>query len=313
MYDQSPYLWKQLKGWIDPAVTGLKKLDGRDPYSSNYQTVDTLYNVSASESLIAIPYATPGTGYLAGFNSDSIVMYAEYFTTTPGRKVIEVLVDMAKVSYVATSDSVRFYLMADGTQPGNVIASQKIFHSETKDNFQLKVDFKNPVPVSTGFYVGWRLSYKSQALLETRQFAVYHAAGRADPLLNTAWFNDGNSWKKFTQHPLQPFPTSLSVRVVTVVNSVADFIDAPAEMEPSFILFPNPAAEVFYIRNTGQAVEAAVTLSDSYGRIVGRRIIKPGNGEISEFETHSLKPGIYLIRIISGSQVESHKVIISGR
>jgi hypothetical protein len=101
--------------------------------------------------------------------------------------------------------------------------------------------------------------------------------------------------------------------VVTAGNSVVDFIDVPVAREPSFTLYPNPSTDVFYIRNTGQAVEATVTLSDSYGRLVARRIIKPGNGEITEFENYALKPGIYLLRIISGLQVESHKVIISGR
>ena len=311
MYDVSGYLWKQLKGWIDPALTGLKRLDGRDPYAANLLTVDTLYNISSTEIPLSEQYISPGSGYLTGFNSDSTVMYAEYFTSPPGRKLSEALIDMSKVVSLMTTDSLRFYLLADGLQPGSVLASQKVFLSEAKDNFTLKIDFKYTVPITTGFYIAWRIWYKSSALTEARQFATFHAPDRVNPALNTAWFNNGTSWKKFTQHPSFPISTSLSVKAVTIGNSVPDATEEPTSKEKQFQIFPNPASESLNIRYNSLNSKTYFTLYDTWGREINTGKIDAGNSGIVTLRTSELKPGIYILTVTSATLFESHKILIT--
>src|SRR5512138_3492917 len=48
-YNFSSILWQQVKGWIDPAVSGALQLDGRDPYALNLLSSDTLTNLASSE------------------------------------------------------------------------------------------------------------------------------------------------------------------------------------------------------------------------------------------------------------------------
>jgi len=311
IYNLSSLLYQQLKGWIDPAVTGLRQLNGRDPYKSNWLTVDTLSNIISGETLQATQYTLPGTGYATGYNSDSLVMYAEHFINPPGHEINEVLINISKANYVTSADSVRFYIFDEGSVPGQVLATEKIFIDEAKDTFMLKVDFKNTVPVAGNFYLGWSIWYKEKASSETRQFAVFHSPDRLLPELNTAWFNDGSGWKKFTEHPFKPMSVSLDVKVVTTGNSVVDEINNTVSPDKKFIVYPNPAGDVIYISSKNKIDRIELVLYDLAGtKIRYEHLLNRFPGEI-RIDIPAIKPGIYMLNFTSPQINESHKVVIT--
>lgn len=310
-YNYSSFLWQQLKGWIDPAVTGLKTYAGRDPYAPNNITVDTLYNIIKGETTSVTKYPVSGNGYATGYNSDSLVMYAEYFANPAGKQISEVLINVGKVNSVLSVDSVSIYVFADGSVPGNILARQNIFLSEAKDAFVLHVDFKNTVPVSSNFYIGWKIWYKDRALTEPRQFAVFQSPDRSNPLQNSAWFNNGLQWKKFTQHPSYPVSASLDVKVITIGNSVIDKIIRVQNPEKQFLIYPNPANHRLSILSQQPHNNVNIEIYDSRGSLVSNE--KAGSvfpGEIY-LDLHDLINGIYFVVIRSGSEREYHKLIIA--
>jgi lysyl endopeptidase len=271
-YNHSSLLYQQLKGWIDPAVTGLKQLNGRDPYAPNWLTADTLTNMGLSEMPAATKYPLPGSGYSTGFNSDSLTVYAEYFKNPAGHGISEVWLNMAKANAVTTNDSIRVYVFSDGPVPGTVLASQKIFIKEAKDTFKLKLDFINTVQVTGNFYIGWKIWYSEKALSETRQFAVFHSPDRLLPEKNTAWFNDGTGWKQFLQHPFMPASVSLDVTVITLGNSVVNKIHEKEAASPGFLIYPNPASGKLVISSQTDAPVVSVRILDLTGN--SRHFIK---------------------------------------
>jgi hypothetical protein len=310
-YNLSSVLYQQLKGWIDPGVTGVKQLNGRDPYQPNWFTVDTLSNISASETLSTTKYTLPGTGYSTGFNSDSLVMYAEHFINPAGREISEVLINIAKANAALSTDSVSVFIFDDGSVPGQILASQRILLSEAKDSFVVKVDFRNTVPVPGNFYIGWRIWYKDKAISETRQFAVFHSPDRIIPLLNTAWFNDGAGWKKFTQHPFSPMSVSLGVKVITTGNSVVDEIRDPAFLISEFIVYPNPVEDMVFISSKNEIPDVELIFTDLAGiNLCHEHLINRFPGEF-RMDLSATKPGIYFLNFISSRIRESHKIIIT--
>ena len=310
-YDLSPVLGQQLKGWIDPSGTGVMQLDGRDPYAPNWLTVDTLSNIKPSESLTNTIYTPPGTGYATGFNSDSLVMYAEYFTNPQGRQIGEILVDISKANWVLSSDSVRFYVLNDGPVPGQVLASQRIWQYEVKDSFLLKVDFNTTIPVTGNFYIGWRIWYKNRAILETRQFAVFHSPDRVLPERNTAWFNDGSGWKTFLEHPLKSMSVSLSVSVVAVGNPALNEKKIPGLPARQFTVYPNPAKDVVIISTVSPLQDIDLTVTDLSGTTLSyEHFSNRFPGEVS-LNVADLKPGIYFLNFKSTKIKESYKVLIT--
>lgn len=310
-YNYSSYLWQQLKGWIDPAVTGLRTYAGRDPYAPNNLTVDTLYNILQGETTLVTKYTPAGNGYATGYNSDSLVMYAEYFSNPAGREISEVLINLGNVNSVASADSASIYILADGASPGNILARQKILLSEAKNEFVLHVDFKNTIPVNGNFYVGWSIWYKENAMTELRQFAVFQSPDRSNPALNTAWFSNGLQWKKFTQHPSFPSSLSLDVKVITIGNSVIDHIIKAVNYEKKFLIYPNPATSRLLINSQYIHNEVTIEIYDARGSLVRHKMVNAAFPGETDLDTTGLISGIYYMIIKSGTEREYQKLIIS--
>jgi lysyl endopeptidase len=310
-YNYSPLLYQQVKGWIDPAVTGLKQFNGRDPYATNLLSSDTLCNLSKTEIRTFTRYPSPKQGYSTGFNSDSIIAYAEYFNNTNTREITEIWINIARSNYVNTSDSVRIYVFGGGTVPGAVLASQKALISESKDSFLFKTDFGKTVPVGGDFYIGWRIWYGSKALTESRQYAAYHSPDKVQITKNTAWFNDGTSWKTFLQHPFAPMSSSLDVRVITVSDSKLNHISDNIRISRTFTLYPVPASNKIIVSSKEMVPDITLRIIDFAGNpVIVRKLSGGFPGEIP-VDISGLRPGIYLVNIFSGKYYETHKIVIS--
>jgi lysyl endopeptidase len=310
-YNYSSILWEQVKGWIDPAVSGVKQLNGRDPYASNLLTTDTLSNIGPGETLTLTKYLITGQGYATGFNSDSLVMYAEYIYNPAGHQISEVWLNIGKANSISSNDSIRVFAFADGSSPGTVLASQKVFIWEAKDSFRLKLDFKNTVSVSGNFYIGWRISYVNKALSEVRQFAIYHSPDRVDPQKNTAWFNDGSGWKQFIQHPSVPMSVSLDVKVLTTATSVVNYIPETETIANDFRIYPNPAFCRIVIISKKIAHDINFRIADITSNVLQtRKIADKFPGEVT-IDISAIKPGFYLINLFSEGFSETHKILIA--
>ncbi len=310
-YNFSSILWQQVKGWLDPAVSGALQLNGRDPYAQNLLTSDTLSNLGTSEKRIIIKYPVTGQGYATGYNSDSLVMYAEYFKSTSGHEISEVWLNTAVVNSISTADSVRVYVFDDGPVPGAVLASQRIFFTQAKDSFQIKLDFNKTVPVNANFYIGWKIWYSSRALTEARQFAVFQSPDRVLAAKNTAWFNNGVTWKPFLQHPSFPMSVSLDVKVIRTATSVLNKVTENKLKLAEFNVYPNPASGWIILSSGKIAGDVLIRIMDQTGAVLKTDRIKgrfPGEAsiDVSEFQ-----PGIYFIELRSEGIAETHKVLIN--
>jgi hypothetical protein len=274
-------------------------------------TSDTLSNLAAGENRIITKYPVTGQGYATGYNSDSLVMYAEYFKSTPGHEISEVWLNTAVVNSISTADSVRVYVFNDGPVPGAVLASQRIFFTQAKDSFQIKIDFNKTVPVNANFYIGWKIWYSSRAMSESRQFAVFQSPDRVLAAKNTAWFNNGVIWKPFLQHPRFPMSVSLDVKVIRTGTSVLNNVTDTRLKITEFNVYPNPASN-HIILSSGKIIgDVSMRIMDQTGAVFKRDRIKgrfPGEASIDVTE---FKPGLYIIELRSEGFTETHKVLIS--
>lgn len=310
-YNFSSLIYQQLKGWIDPAVSGIKQLNGRDPYAPNWLTTDTLSNIGPTEKSTLTKYSLPGQGYSTGFNSDSLVMYAEYFNNPGGHAISEVWLNVAKANSVAATDSIRIFVFGDGPSPGTALASQKIIIGEAKDSFNLKLDFNNTVPIPGNFYIGWRIWYVNKALSETRQFAIYHSPDRVVQAKNTAWFNNGSGWKPFVQHPFAPMSVSLDLKVITTTNSIVNHIPENKLTANDFVIYPNPASEQIKVSSKRIARDMTLRIMDITGNVLQMsRITNRFPGEVT-IDISAVKTGFYIINLCSEGFSETHKIFIS--
>ncbi len=72
MFSASTLPESHLAPWLDPSQSGVIALGGRDPYSPNHTTNDTLTNMPGAVYNVST-YSLPASGYSTGFNSDSVL------------------------------------------------------------------------------------------------------------------------------------------------------------------------------------------------------------------------------------------------
>jgi lysyl endopeptidase len=300
---------KQLKSWIDPSLSGVSLLNGRDPYSANNLTNDTLSNILSGETSSVTGYSLPGIGYSTGFNSDSITGYAEYFQNIKSEEIVEIWINIAKANYVYSADSMRLFVFADGAQPGQVLASKRFYLREAKDSFLMKMDFDQTIPVTGNFYVGWKLWYGSKALSETRQLAVFHSPDRFSYSLNSAWFLNNGAWKPFMDHPFTPGSMSLDVKVILTGNSIVNQIMPNSEKSNDFYIYPNPASTFITISSESEYQHLKCELFDLAGSKISSINLDnkfPGNYTL---RLSQMPPGIYNLILSSDLHTESYKIL----
>ncbi len=82
----------------------------------------------------------------------------------------------------------------------------------------------------------------------------------------------------------------------TIAYQENAILSAPGFEKTSFVLYPNPAKENIFIKNTGNPIEALKIIS------VKGQVIYEHKGNISEVDVSGLKAGIYFIKITSGGK-----------
>ncbi len=302
-----------LKPWLDPLSTGATIVNGRDPYGYNLSRSDTLHNIPVSDAGTTDAYLSPEFGFSTGHNSDSLVKYAENFAFSGTGEIAWVHLRVAATWYLSETDSIRVYIWAGGTRPGTVIASRLIKLREVRNDYDLEVDFGRTVPVSGSYYVGYGIYYKNNLTQSQPQFAVEHSAPYLLPGQNTAWFNDGTSWRPFTDHPSFPAPVSLAISVIMVENSVLNSVDNPSADPSPLNVFPNPfsSSVSFSITDTGSA-SSKLTIYDHVGHVVSASEYKNIFPGILTVELPSLAQGIYHYCLINDSLTYTGTLIKIG-
>lgn len=296
-YDISTDIYESLKPWLDPEDSGILVLDGRDPYEDIKVDFDTLSNCEG-DSRYLTEYSLPGTGYTTGFNSDSIIMYAEKFTVNEGMELTEVIMQIGDSKIIQNYDSITVYIMTGLTKPESVIARRSLFIKEARDSSDLYFDFFFPVPLPEIFYIAWQLWYREQALAEHQQFAVFHGAPVSIPE-NTAYFKDLIDWYPFYDHPNQSDALNLCVKAVIADSTVITGIDKiPGNAEIGYI-YPNPVSEKLKIKTlAANHGEIRYSIIDNSGITAMEGYLHyADSGYVFELDVSALTPGIYFITL----------------
>ena len=309
MFTSSGITAQNLTSWLDPAATGATLVSGRDPFSYNLSTADTLVNIPRTDSGQTNQYSDPGFGYSTGFNSDSIISYAEYFPFTGSGEITWVHLKIAKASLINSTDSVVVSVLQGGAAPGAVIASRIVRIEAVKDDYDLEVDFGATVPITGPFYIGYRIFYKNPLGAPQPQFAVKHSQLYSSEDKNTAWFNDGAGWKSFSQHPSFPMYTSLAVNAIIVDNSDLNPVNDVTYQNNTLAVYPNPFVESISFDIKTNVEEADLTIFNNAGSVVftgAYHNIFPG---ILTADLPALVPGIYYFRLKADNETYSGTII----
>ncbi|MDT8401587.1 MAG: trypsin-like peptidase domain-containing protein [Bacteroidales bacterium] len=308
-YDLNPDFYGRLKPWLDPARTGALVLDGRDPYEELKSGIDTLCNCTGEQRYLT-EYDSPGTGFTTGYNSDSIVMYAERYVAEPGQELIEVIMEIGDRNMVNNYDSVTIYLMSGLHEPESVIARRSLYTREALDSTELYFDFFSPVPLPEVFFISWHLWYKENATEEQQQFAVFHGAP-VSVSENTAYFKDHLNWYPFYNHPEAPNPLNLCLKVLTADSTVLSSLDTIPGTTELVKLYPNPVADWLNVKildNIFGEIKYSIIDNTGVSAMEGYFYLA-GSGSVHQIDLSGLPPGIFYLTLENDYSYSSHKLI----
>lgn len=308
-YDLNSGISNSLEPWLDPANTGVLVFDGRDPYADITASFDTINNCGTGDRFITA-YDLPATGYTTGFNSDSIIMYAEKFIVEPSVELTGVIMETGDARFLNSFDSISVFIMSDLNQPESVLARRSVFLREARDSTNLIFDFIRPVSVPEEFFVAWHLWYSQQASAEQQQLAVFHSSP-VSVSLNTAYFKDLLNWHPFYEHPFMAEPLHLCLSVVLTDSLLVNIEDSITGNAVLVRVYPNPVSDILFIKmldNNSAVLKYSVINNAGVNMLYGI-FENSAYGSVNEIDVSCLAPGVYYLLLENINSYSVHKLI----
>ena len=300
----------QLKYWLDPTNTGNKTMNGFDPYASFRSTCDTLKNIQSTETPTLIPFT--GWGYWSGNNADSIFRYAEEFDLADSASLVGVYLGVGYNKYAGNSS--RVYIKGWDTAAGNLPGIQLFSKTDSTHNF---VENKKAfVPLSQAYkhkgkiFIGIEIEYKHA--LDT--FALLSSPMRSAGAKTNTCYLYKNKWMSASTFNSGLFGLSLQIEPVfcdtlpsgafpnTKLNRISQALQVA--------VYPNPAGSYINVDLDRTYHDPAdIGIFDLSGILL--KSCRISAGESSQvIDVSGIQPGLYVIRINSGTWCASRKISI---
>ena len=290
-WDAYPQPVQQLSYWLDPDETGLRVLDGYDPYGFNDEYCDTAWNISASEPL-GLSSAGADWGFLSGHSAAGYTQFAERFVPAGVLHVRGVYLHVAKAQEAAALANVKIKVWQGAHYPETESYSQLMFIDDLQEGEVHYVAFDTVLRKAEPFFVGYEIDYGAAS----DTFALYHAVGRRATAPSSTYVFDG-SWHRSVDPDAFGVATSLAIGISECYGKSRN--PAPGALN----VFPNPCSNSVTIETPGGATLQDLRCFDSKGREV---FVNLKQSEVDNKIHFNLRSGVYYLKIATsqGSYVE---------
>jgi hypothetical protein len=284
---------EQLKTWLDPGNSGVKHIDGIDPFPFQTYGCDTISNIGATEKSIIIPYEY-GTGFYSGNNSDSISQYAEYFESKDSIYITGVIFNIDSIGRGSTGGLTIRVLEGDSL-PGKIKFETIISYSNLHRNSLNYFEFYPEIKLKGNYYISYGISYN-----KGDTFNLYQAAKRLQDSKNTAYLFNKGSWEAFNQYTAGGWGTSFDIRPIYCnVHSTSVIV---LQKLNKLQVYPCPANNSLNVVLPNNQIEfSKLEVIDIAGREV--LVHYKLNGNIIEIDLNNQIPGFYVLKINSGTNI----------
>ena len=298
---------RQLKKWLDPDNTGLRKIEAMDPYTSG-STCDQFSDVAANEKYV-LTKVTNGRGYITGHNSLRITSYAQEFNKTEKTTLAAFSVGLAKTVAGADNSNVVFQIYKVNEYsgiPGEILKSVsmpiKSLSAETM-NF---IVLDQPIEITGKYFIGYDINYNNAG----DTVAVYNAVPRTNSYQNRAYCVVNGNWEPFYWIPMLKVKTSLLINAYgcgTTFNQTS--IDpTPVGSNQFKVYYPNSSTlNILYLVNTGNEEFGRVTIYDMMGRTLFETQLMLTTTPV-ELSSSQLASAVYFIAVETLTKREVMKV-----
>lgn len=309
---------RQLRCWLNPEEDGAKECEGMDPYAAS--PCVRLSNVGDSgkkETIVCSGYgetaeplfgnnASGPTAFAEAYRANGeAVVHGAYLVTPPLEGDAE---EMEVSIEVYGGDSPSTLLYTETFRPAYRHLSAEEGFTETAkalDRAQESfVRFREPVPVSGTFYVGYRFG----DMPGQTYFAVYNLPEGASTA-NTAWVEAGGEWKTAADYAPAGFSTSLFIDPVIEYGShVAN--ETVATPEEALVYLDNNRTRLCIVLPEtpgGSGGKAGYRLYSAGGQLVRQGALRERQTAVS---LQGLAAGVYIVRIHCQGKEMARKILL---
>ena len=299
----------QLKKWLDPANSGIMKIEAMDPYAS-LSACNHFSDVYPDEQYEALNLGH-GRGYASGHNTLKIASYAQQFDQTDQTTLSAFSIAFARAySSVNNNDSyVNFQIYQvneNNGLPGTILKTIRMPINALKTETMNFVELDRPLVINGKYFIGYDINYSNP----TDTIAVYHSLPRATYNQNRAFCVLNGSWQPFYWTSEINLRTSLLIDSYgcgsTYAQNSGDSI--PAGSKQFKIYYPtNPKLNLLYLINSGKEEFGRVIFYD----LMGRKILETERMltiEPMELNCSELESSVYFVAVETAAKKEILKV-----
>jgi len=269
-----------------------------DPYGY----CDTISNLQAYEIPYSYRHLTQTWGYIPGHNGFYTSAYADKFINYMFDNIRAIIIPVAKSYANSNNAKVRFSVWAkdDNDRPGELLGYKDVSMNSFNPNMYTSIEFDDPIPVNTEFFIGYQLFYDSPQ----DTFVTYMGPNRGIGGTNTMFIEQSGTWKTPQELLLDTLNTSLVVKVVGCVINTED-----VAIDKFIKLYPNPVHDILYI-DFGEiyAKNSQISLYDATGREINVKTVFDVNK--AYLDMSSLENGVYFVKIKIGDKETIKKVTL---
>ncbi len=227
---------KQLKFWLDPTNSGVKKIDGYDPFSDELKC-GTFTNLTFTDTtqLIQIAENVPSSGYLTGTNTVGYTEFAEKFIETSSCDLHGISIGIAElhINDIRRDVLIGINVYEGDDLPQRLLYSQNFVLNQLASGAMNYLAFEQVVNTTGNFFISCSIDQLN--LGDT--LALYQA--KRETADNSFFLRNSDGWLDYKSVKNSATGSALLMEVVACnINGADSEEDWPEEIKA----FPNPLA-----------------------------------------------------------------------
>lgn len=289
---------QQLKHWLDPVGSDVKKIDGNDPFKDIHVTCDIVSNIKPEEQM-SLLYYTPGYGFYSGINSAGIDTYAEKFSMTDSALLTRISLNVGSITTSSVGGVLINVNANAGGLPGASLAEVFVPYSSLVLNARNDIEIFPYVQLMGDFFVSYTISYSPGDA-----FALLQADWRTSAGDNSAFVKLPSGWTPITTISPNNAGSAFSIETVLCHKQT---VATPTD-DDELVFFPNPTDGVL-IAKLPQTItgEIQLTMLDVQGK--QQTVVYNVYDNDVVITTADLSSGIYIVKLSTSKGTYRTKVV----
>lgn len=281
----------QLKPWLDPLGTGMKKLDGFDPFDKDSKGCELISNFLIEDQITTFKEQVP---------DHVITELAERFTQTESTSLAGVALGIKDYKTVTADPQLSILVYSGIDLPEIAEKEYKFSMNKLTSQAMNYFDFGENLNVSGNFFISVELN-------SSDSITFYQSNKRSISNTSSMLVKENGEWNYFSAYNTAGEGASVLMQVNVCGGDFIQSIDTL--VDPEYMKFyPNPARNYVLVEFLDREASNELTIYDRTGRMMFNECYQSRN--YTEIDVTGFRPGIYLLNIQSNNKSETKRLMI---